>query len=146
MSIAYRIDKERGITFVLSNGLITADALLAHAREITADPDWPPSKRLHLSDLRGATVDVSINTVALAQMAHIFMAHPGKMTRLKVALVADKAFGESVFVRHLLSQVGTSVIVFNDLATACTWLGIEVEQAQRSFEPLRAPHDATPLP
>lgn len=61
MSIVYRIDKGKGFTVVLWDGVVTADAFLAHVRRLSSDADWPPSRRLHLSDLRHTALDASMD-------------------------------------------------------------------------------------
>ena len=42
MSIVYRIDKEKGCTLVLWDGVVTADEFLAHVRRLSSNADWPP--------------------------------------------------------------------------------------------------------
>ena len=53
VGIAYRLDKEQGLTTIVFDGTITADEWRAHLQATFDDPDWPPGPR-NLTDLRSA--------------------------------------------------------------------------------------------
>ena len=135
MSIAYRINQERGVAFVVWDGLVTADEWLAHVRRLLADADWPPDGRLHLSDLRTATPDASIDEVVLKQAADLF---GPQVANLRAAIVAGDAFEKAGIFERLITRYRPFVFVFNTLNPACGWLGIDVADAQRTLESLRA--------
>jgi len=142
MSIVYRIDKEKGITFVLWDGVVTADQFLAQVRRLTSDANWPPSRRLHLADLRSAAVDASIDEAILEDAAKLYAMHPNKIARIRAAIVAEEAFKKSLIFEHFVSRFaadsGASVIVFNMIDGACRWLGIDANQAEQTLRELRA--------
>jgi hypothetical protein len=102
---------------------------------LLVDADWPPDK--HLSDLQTTIVDASIDEAILEKASDLFGKHP-KISNLKVAIVADKAFKEAVVFERLILRYMPSVIVFNNLETACTWLGIEVDRAAPALRSLRS--------
>jgi hypothetical protein len=133
MSIVYHIDKEKGITVVLWDGVITADAFLAHVRRLSADADWPPSRRLHLSDLRNAALDASMDEATIEKAAEIYGKHQNKIANMKVAIVAGEPFNKAVIFERAISRYGATAIVFNFLDTACTWLGIEAAEIERGW-------------
>lgn len=137
MSIVYRINQERGVAFVVWDGLVTADEWLAHVRRLLADADWPPDRRLHLSDLRTATPDASIDEMVLKQAADLFGTHP-QVGHLRAAIVAGDAFEKAGIFERLITRYRPFVFVFNTLHPACGWLGIDVADAQRTLESLRA--------
>jgi hypothetical protein len=137
MSIVYRIDQERGIAFVVWNGVVTADEWLAHVRRLLSDADWPPAGRRHLSDLRTATPDASIDEAVMNQAADLFGAHP-MIANLKVAIVAGEAFEKAGMFERFLTRHRPFVFVFNTLNPACGWLGIDVTDAERTLQSLRA--------
>ena len=85
MSIVYRI--EDGVAFVLWDGLVKADEWLTHVRRLVADPAWPQSRALHLSDLRSADIDESINQAVLTEAAGLFGSH-NRIQQLRAAIVA----------------------------------------------------------
>jgi hypothetical protein len=62
-----------------------------------------------------------------------------KIAGSKVAFVADAAFEKSSTFRRFMSIYPLSMIVFNDLDTACTWLGIDLHETERMIEEIR--HD-----
>ena len=136
MSIVYRVDQERGITFVVWDGVVTGNDFLDHVRRMLADPAWPTTGRMHLSDLRTATVDDSIDESVLKQAADLFGAHP-KIANLRAAIVAGDAFVKAGIFERLITRYQPFVFVFNTLHPACGWLGIEVADAQRTLESLR---------
>ena len=137
MSIVYRIDQEGGIAFVVWDGVVTADEWLAHARKLLADAAWPPDGRMHLSDLRTATPDVSIDEGVLKRVADLFGTHP-KIANLRVAIVAGGAFVKAGIFERFITRHRPFVFVFNTLNPACGWLGIDVADAQHTLASLRA--------
>jgi len=136
MSIVYRVDRERGTAFVVWDGVVTAAQWLAHIRLLLADADWPPDGRRHLSDLRTATPDASIDEAVLKQAADLFGTHP-KIANLRAAIVAGDAFVKAGIFERLITRHRPFVFVFNTLNPACDWLGIDVADAQRALESLR---------
>ena len=137
MSIIYRIDKEQGITFALWHGLVTADEFLAHARKLLSDADWPPHKALHLSDIQTASIDASIDEATLETVANLYGQHP-KIAKLTAAVVAGESFEKAVVFQNFIMRYRPSVIVFNTLNTACLWLGIYVDETERTLQSMRA--------
>jgi hypothetical protein len=133
----YRIEQERGIIFVLWDGAVTADEFLAHVQRLFSDAEWPPHRRLHLSDLRAASVGTSIDEATLQTAADLYGKHP-KVASLKVAIVAGEAFEKAVIFERFVYRHVPSVIVFNSLNTACVWLGIDAGEAERTLQSLRA--------
>jgi hypothetical protein len=88
----YHIDKEKGLTLVLWEGVVTADEFLAHVRRLCADADWPPPQRLHLSHLRFTSLDASMDDATIEQAAHLYGNHLPTSGTMKVAIVASEAF------------------------------------------------------
>jgi hypothetical protein len=136
MSIVYEIDKRKGITYVVWDGRIGADEYLAHVERLLSDPDWPPSRRLHLSDLRSVLLDPALDESVLQKAANLFSRHP-YISTVKTAIVAHQAFEKAVTYEHLSSKFEPSMIVFHDLRTACTWLGIDADGARQVLDALR---------
>jgi hypothetical protein len=133
----YRINKKQGFTVVLWDGVVTADAFLAHVRRLSADADWPPPKRLHMSDLRAASLDVSMDEATIEKAAEIYGTHQDKIAGMKVAIVAGKSFNKAVVFERVISHYGATAIVFNFPDTACKWLGVNHEEVKRTLQQLR---------
>jgi hypothetical protein len=136
MSILYRIDKQHGITFVVWDGVIRANDFLTHVNQLLADADWPPYEHLQLSDLQTATLDPTFDESALQKAANLFGQHPA-ISNLKVAIVTQTEFKSATDFERLIVKYLPSVIVFNDLETACLWLGIDIAIALHVLNSLR---------
>ena len=128
MSILYEIDKQMEATFVVWDRRVSAQDFLNHANRLSSDANWPPPARLHLSDLRRASLDASMHEANLAQAASIYGRQPDKLVNMKVAIVASHEFERAVAFERLMERYGPRVIVFNQLETACSWLGIDVNE------------------
>ena len=146
MGITYRIDKARGITVVLWDKLVTSEQFLAHVRTLLADAEWPPQQRLHLCDLRQASIDASIDEACLKSAADLYGTKREKISTMKVAIVAGEAFAKSKQFERFMSPYSATVIVFNNIETACAWLGVDVTHTKRKLDELRAlPHGGASL-
>jgi len=137
MSIIYSIDRELGLTLVRWHGIVTAEEFLAHTHKLSTDSDWPPSKYLHLADLRTATLHESLNEKILLKVAEMYRVYP-KVGGFKVAIVASQAFDKAKVFESLVKTY-MSVIVFYTFTTACMWLGISSEQTDQTLQSL-VPH------
>jgi hypothetical protein len=134
MPITYSIDEDLGLTLVHWHGMVTAEEFLAHTHNLSTDTHWPPSKYLHLTDLRTATLHESVNQDILLKIAEMYRAHP-KVRALKVAIVAERDFDKAIVFQRLV-QSYLSVIVFYNFITACVWLGISPEKTSRTLTSL----------
>lgn len=132
MPIMYSIDVDLGLTLVRWHGMVTAEEFLAHTHKLSTDSHWPPSKYLHLADLRTATLHESVNQDILLKIAEMYSVHP-KVRSFKVGIVvtAEAFYKAEAFQR--LVQTYMSVIVFFSLSTACDWLNISQENADRTL-------------
>jgi hypothetical protein len=136
MSIVYSIEEDRGIAFAVWEGLVTAAEWLTHVRHLVADPKWPPSRALHLSDLRSARLDPSIDKAALSEAALLFGSHQ-RIDGLKAAIVAGDAYEQARMFEDLIARHRAIVIAFNSLSPACYWLGVDANHAERTLTSLR---------
>ena len=75
----------------------------------------------------------------------MYAPHLDKVRGMKSAAVAGDNFESSTRVREPeRSRPGLSLIVFNDLLNACTWLGIDKTIAQATVTDLRSELRAKP--
>lgn len=137
MAIVYRIEQEKGTSFALWDGLVTADMFLTHARHLISDPNWPAGRGLHLSDVQTAALDASIDDEVLQTAASLFGKNP-KISNLKLAIVAQDEFRRATAFERFFSSFPSAIIVFNSVETACIWLGIEPQDAAKTLRSLRA--------
>ena len=135
MPIAYRIDKPLALMTSVWDGPITAAEWREHLRETFAEPDWPGVLR-NLTDLRSA--DLSALTEAdRVEMVAMYEPHAEHVRGKKSAVVAGDNFDRSREFESHNEPAGLRVIVFNDLFNACTWLGIDISEANETLDELR---------
>jgi len=137
VSILYRIAKDEGIALDLWDGIVTADEYLASVQRLIDDTNWPPHRHLHLGDLQTALLDPSLDESALRRVAAIYGQHLDILAKTKSAIVANEAFARSLFFQQLMTS-SVSMVVFNDLSTACRWLGVETDWAGCVLSEMRA--------
>ena len=138
MSIVYRIDEKLGATLVVWTGVVTADEFLAHVGRLSSDAGWPPPERLHLSDLRVATLDTSLDEATIDEAASLYARHRQKIEKMKVAIVAGTGFEKAVAFERVLERHGATAIVFNFLDSARKWLNIDADETNRAVQELYA--------
>jgi len=135
VGIAHRLDKEQGLTTIVWDGAVTAAEWRAHLEAIFDDPDWPPGPR-NLTDLRSADVS-GISDEEEADILSMYGPHLDKVRGMKSAAIAGENFDRSRDFETQQEPAGLSLIVFNDLLNACTWLGVDKAVAQTTVTELR---------
>ena len=137
MGIKYRADSEKQIIFVVWDGVVTADVWFEHIERLIADPLWSSISTM-LVDLHTARDLTSIQESEIEHAVALFSSVPISLSKKKVGIVAGNAFWKSRRFGELVSPFGPSVIVFNDLSTACVYLGINATEALKAIQQLRA--------
>ncbi len=137
MGIRYFFDKEKGIGYSCWSGTVTAGELLEQTRRKVVNPDWPPSSRRVLADLRYATVGAGFDRELVGQIVKLYMEHAETVQNLRAAIVANGLFERAKLFEQLVSGYSPAVIVFNNLDTACVWLGIDVQAAVERLKRMR---------
>ncbi len=133
MGIGYRLDSSRGLTLVVWDGAITGDDAEGHVRSLFDDPEWPPGP-LHLLDATSAS---SVPIVANTKLVDLAV-NAAETRRVRFALVQHMGFDEATYFEREASSRGLSqVIVFNDISTACTWLGLDVGPIRATVAEMR---------
>ena len=138
MGIAYRIDQERGIIYVVYDRLVTDDDFVAHTNRLMVDPAWPPRLRLHLTDISTQTDPHRMTKSVIRRMAEMWGTQAEQMRGMRIAVVANEAFDNALAFEQSISRYGPNLIVFNLLPTACAWLGIDVDVAEQTLQAIRA--------
>ena len=133
MAIEYRLDRALGLTLVVWDGVVTGHEAEEQVRRLRADPDWPPG-RLHLLDLTSVGAVPTVGETRLVEM----LAEMAEMRQIRFAVIAGDAFAEATRFQEAASAVGvTHIIVFNELSTACAWLGIDFDATRTALHALR---------
>jgi hypothetical protein len=112
--------------------VVTGDEFLAHAERLVRDPEWPPGERRHLTDLRSAILEPTIDGV-VNEAADLFGAHP-LLPRLRHAIVAGDVYERAGRFERMIKRYRTFTFVFNSLNPACEWLGGNAKYVERILE------------
>ncbi len=143
MGILYHMDHEKDVGYICWSGTVTAADFIAQARRNISDPDWPPQHGL-LADLRHASVNASFDAAFAAQVVKLYLPLQVKVRGLRAAIVANSLFEKAKIFERIVSGYSPSVIVFNDLDTACVWLGVDVKTAKANLQLLREKAQVAP--
>ena len=136
MGITYRVDHEKRIIFVVWDGVVTAEDWFRNIERLIADPAWPSISSI-LADLRTVTTMSSIEEAEIEHAITLFKTDPFSLFRKKVGIVASEVFAKSLQFAELISRFGPTVIVFNDMQTACLYLDVNIEEALKVLQELR---------
>ena len=136
MPISYHCDRVKGITYVVWNGHTTIDDWRSTAQKQSQDPEWPAGD-IYITDLRNVVLDISEFRSALESISDIYLKSNKLPHGLKHALLARSAFLLADAFQERMSANLIECIVFNDLETACTWLGVNVQEVDVALNRLR---------
>ncbi len=130
----YTIDEDAALTIVVWDGEMTNDDLAVQMQRLLADPAWPPGKS-HLADLTTATTVPDLRTPAILRLAE----DDPRWRGIRYAIVARTGWEHATAFQRALASLGLGqVIVFNDVSTACTWLGVDDDAVRAEINELRA--------
>lgn len=134
MGVVHFIDRPNNIIYVVWDAEIDAETWLNELRKLSAEPDWPAISRI-ITDLQGASANISSDD--MEQAAALFGAQLEAVMKKTVAVLARDAFNKARTFSTLVQRFGISMIVFNNLDTACTFLGVNPTDAAQKLEQLR---------
>lgn len=137
MGIKYRVHVEKQIVFVAWKGVISADEWFEHIQRLIADTNWPSITAM-LVNLHSITDVSSIGEMEMQHAIALFNSIPDALSNKRIAAVASDAFWKSHRFGQLIAPYGPSVLVFNDMSTACLYLGIKLTDATKTIQELRA--------
>ena len=138
MGIAYRHDKKLGLSVSVWEGVVTTEQRQQHIAALESDPDWG-SNGLLLTDLTGISAERRPSAKQVLETASEFASKLAPSVReAKWAMVAGETFVLAQRFGTYLEEEMPRLIVFNDLATACTWLGVDATEVRTMLDELRA--------
>jgi hypothetical protein len=137
MGIAYRVDPSTGMSLSVWYGDVTLQEAMQHVRELWATPEWGSGGRI-LTDLAGVSSSSLPNPDQISEIAAVFVnLIDGRMRQARWAVVANLGYSHaSQFAEAIQTEV-RRVVVFFDLASACIWLGVDLDAVRPVVEPLR---------
>jgi hypothetical protein len=136
MGIASEYVEAEDLLVVVWDGTVSGDEWDAFARgRLAADPEWPRGTR-RLIDVTG--LDPSSLTTADAEAnADLYQDRTANLVGTRTAIVASRAWEVATAFERRIDRLGSTTIVFNYLAEACGWLGLDPEPARRVVTRLR---------
>ena len=137
MGIAYRCDAASGCTYVVWDVEVTPDEWRSHFEAMSNDPAFPPGPRM-LADLSTAGGAPGMSTDIVTEMATAWSERVARTGPMKLAIVPNGAWEKARQLERAIGDSGLTAIVFNDLVTACTWLGLQPALVGPIIEGLRA--------
>jgi hypothetical protein len=141
MGIAYQ--NTESVSVAAWAGLVGDEEIEHHLGQLAADPEWAKAGCI-LTDLSGLTEESRPSDERIARAAEVFRSQIGQRARAaKWAMVADATFEEATKFGQELAADAPRLIVFNDQAAACEWLGVDFAQVRRILEELRREAERT---
>ena len=124
MPIGYKITHGGKLTVKVWTKQVSTSEMLAKSQEFLNNPAVLPN-RVELVDVTRATTP-HIGEMELRQLFDGYQAHKQKLVNTNIAIVAT---GEEFDKARIYEQLSTphlvTVVVFNEMDTACTWLGVD---------------------
>lgn len=136
MSIDYVCKPNLKLAIVVWDGLITWDIWQEHLHRIFSDPAYAPMQ-MQISDLRFSSINPTIANDEIKTMKDLFADQRERVSLKKVAMVAGDEWNKLKLAEFALQTLSVSSIVFNDLVTACLWLGVDVLEVGQEIQQIR---------
>jgi hypothetical protein len=137
MTIAYTVIPERQLVLVAWDGIVSLDQWRTHIVRMLGDPGYQAA-RLQLSDVRTASLDKTIDDAALHEMAEHIDGWRPVIAQKKIAILPGTDWDRAKVFEGLIAGLGARPLVFTNLSTACTWLGVNVGEVEAELARLRA--------
>jgi hypothetical protein len=125
---------EDGLVVTVWDGDLSVSEWRDQVETLTSSKDLRRCDRF-LTDVRGAGDVSTIDDTAIRSMAARFSVSAS--VDAKVALVVSELFDGAQTFRAEAGEHGVLTAVFLDMASACEWLGVGLEDATLSVERLR---------
>ena len=137
MPITYHCDTTTHVTVSLWRGRVPLEDITSHLDVLASDPDFV-SSRVLLTDLRDIASNERPTLEQVERAAQEFLRRFGDtMTALKWGIVARHAFLEASAFEERIREHVARALAFNDLGTACVWLGVDPTQIEKTIDELR---------
>ena len=120
-------------------GAVTLDELIAHKQRLSRDPSIKAGASV-LSDFTRATIEISPEGVR--KLSEMDKDARGNAAISRYALLVDyDVYEEAQLFADEVNNHGKSVIIFNSLELAATWLGMEFEKVRENLQSVASRHD-----
>ncbi|MBW2241509.1 MAG: hypothetical protein JRH01_05940 [Deltaproteobacteria bacterium] len=125
MPLHFRIDEEAGLVITTAEGRVSAEDLVAHARELAKTPNRPLRELVDFSE----TVEITLPTEAVSDAAMFLRDEDQNAAGSRVAMVAkaDAVFGMMRLFEAYRAHSGVLIRVFRNRDDALRWLAGEAD-------------------
>ena len=125
MAIASEYLEAEDLLVVVWDGTVSGEDWEAFVRagRLAADPAWPPGTR-RLVDITTLESD-SLTPADVQANADLYRDRGASMVGVRNAIVASRAWSIATEYERRIDRLGSTTIVFNYLAEACGWLGLD---------------------
>jgi hypothetical protein len=137
MPIKYIVVDNGNLVIERWKGKISHDELLEHERQQLKDRSIKRGAKV-LVDAREASLpETTIN--GIRELADLYVKLQNRATTSKCALLVSNSIWPQAKAFELGGErYGLTIITFNDLSTACSWLGIDLDMAKDHLKELSA--------
>lgn len=128
MALAYRMDPQDGMVYLVCQGAIDDASFVATIAALLGEPAYRADMNI-LCDFRGVTT-FDITSLGVRQVAGLVARHNHLQAQRKVSVVAPKpvVYGLARMYEALRGGSPTQVGVFRELEEARAWLGLPSEE------------------
>ena len=124
MPIGYKVAHDGKLVVEVWTGRIAAEEMYAHQETTLGDPRVQAG-RSEFIDITRAT-NPHVGDEELQRFVDAYRTKPEKAVNTSIAVVATgETFEQARLFERLTIPHMITVVVFNDTATACTWLGVD---------------------
>lgn len=135
MGIAYR--HTAFISVDVWSGTIEPRDAAEHVEAIAREPEWGVQGAI-LTDLTEIDPESRPSPETLQLVAAMFVERMGDRVRdAKWAVVADVTFEDATRFSSYVEATAPRLIVFNEITTACAWLGVDESEVRAIVAELR---------
>ena len=135
MPIDYDVFEDGHLVLEAASGHVRHDELIAHDQRLASDASIRSGAR-SLADIRRATCETVPETVHEVTEQHADTQDPPRIRRVAL-VVPEQIYPAAREYARQLEAAGVTVILFNALPVACTWLGIDVDWTSRELDRIR---------
>ena len=125
-----------GVVYIVWDGVVTWDDWSKQLSKLMTDPNWRKAS-LFIADTRSVTDTSSIELEHVTRAMALLGTDREAVKHKRGAIIASNTFGKAKHFAYQVAMYGVRVVVFNNIDTACLFLGLDVVETSRVLEGLR---------
>lgn len=133
MGIGYICKSNLKLAVVVWDGIVAWDDWQKHLQRMFTDPAYAPMK-IQITDLHYVSISTTISKEQIQVMTDMLTRQRESLSLEKIAIIAGDEWDKSQLVQIALRDISVNSIVFNELATACLWLGVNASEVEQDIK------------